>query len=129
VHFWAEAYPPANFPTVWKNLDALIASGRFHSTSEVKPELQRVHPDVPVDVPVQTAVAEILGRFPRLVGAGTRSAADPFVIALAKVNGWVVVTEEYVGSAKKPHIPDVCSGFGIRVMRGLDLIQAEKWVF
>lgn len=68
-------------------------------------------------------------RLPRLVGLGGRSAADPWVIALAMVNGWTVVTEEKATrKADKPNIPDVCAGLGVKVMSGADLIEAEGWV-
>ena len=136
-------YRPQNFPTVWKRIDGLIAADRFRASVEVRTELQRVQPDimaagawgrtnggifVPVDEDVQKALKEILKKFPRLVGLGTRSAADPYVIALAMVNGWTVVTEEGRGSLSKPHIPDACDGFKVPVMSGADLIAAEKWV-
>jgi uncharacterized protein DUF4411 len=113
-------YRPQNFPSVWKRIDGLIAAGRFRATVEVRTELKRAQPDimakgawgrtngsifVPVDIDIQNALKEILDRFPKLVGAGTSSAADPFVIALAKVRGLTVVTEERHGSATKPAHP------------------------
>ena len=82
-----------------------------------------------MDGPVQAALKQIRGRYPRLVGMGSRSAADPYVIALAQVHEWTVVTgEKATGNANKPHIPDVCAGFGVPFIAGADLIDAEGWV-
>jgi hypothetical protein len=50
---------------------------------------------LPLTADVQRAAREVLEAHPKLVGAGGgRSSADPFVIALARVHGGVVVTEE-----------------------------------
>jgi hypothetical protein len=112
---------------------------------DVREELKRVQPDimakggwakkngsqifVPADDMVQAALQQVMSAFPRLVGLGGRSAADPWVIALAMANGWTVVTEEKAtGKADKPKIPDVCAGLGVKVMKGADLIEVEGWV-
>src|ERR1043166_503397 len=48
-----------------------------------------------LDADIQRVVAEILAAHPRLVEAGgKRSAADPFVIAVARLHKCVVVTGE-----------------------------------
>ncbi len=130
---------------MWKKLDGLVAAGRFHAILDVREELKRVQPDImakggwakekgsqifmPANAAVQTALQQVMNAFPRLVGLGGRSAADPWVIALAMANGWTVVTEENAtGKPDKPKIPDVCAGLGVKVMSGADLIEAEGWV-
>jgi hypothetical protein len=80
---------------------------------------------------VQDAVSEVLTRFPKLVDTRkSRSAADPFVIALAKVASCTVVSGEGPsGSALRPHIPDVCKAFQIPCIQVVDLIRVEGWTF
>lgn len=79
---------------------------------------------------LQIEAAQVLARFPRLVGERKlRTSADPFVIALARVEGLPLVTDEKpTGSANRPNIPDVCAAFGIECLGVLDLIKAEKWI-
>jgi Domain of unknown function (DUF4411) len=64
---------------------------------------------VDLDEAVQLEVKEILAKHPKLVmEKKQRYAADPFVIALAKLNGLVVVTDEKpTGTLNRPNIPDV----------------------
>lgn len=83
-----------------------------------------------LDDAVQTASANVLARFPRLVAdKKLNTSADPFVIALALVQGVPVVTEEKLtGNDNKPHIPDACVAFGVECKNLLDLIRSEKWV-
>lgn len=59
-----------------------------------------------------------------------KSAADPWVIALARNTGATVVTEEADdASARYPKIPSVCRDYAVRWVRLLDLIRAEAWRF
>ena len=57
-----------------------------------------------------------------------RPVADPFVIAKAKVEHGIVVTEEsYKENAAK--IPNVCEHFGIECINLEDFMQKENWQF
>jgi hypothetical protein len=57
-----------------------------------------------------------------------RPAADPFVIARAKINNAIVVTEElYKDNAAK--IPNVCEHFNIECINLEDFMQREGWQF
>jgi len=59
-----------------------------------------------------------------------RSGADPFVIALAKVEGCGVVTgEKPTNHPERPKIPDVCRAIGIPCINILQLCREQKWVF
>jgi hypothetical protein len=86
---------------------------------------------VPLDEPIQKAAAEILGRFPQLVDTmRDRSQADPFVIALAKVKKYTVVTgEKAAGTTQRPRIPNVCDAFGIEHISIVQFIRRQKWNF
>lgn len=137
-------YPPDVFTTVLGRIETLIAAGDIRAADEVLRELKKKegddafkwcnsHPDMflPIDIGVQTAVTEILAKHEHLVASGgKRSAADPFVIAVAKVNGCAVVTGELPsGRMDRPHIPDVCRAMGIGCMSFLDVLRAEGWTF
>ena len=140
---WQERYPIENFPKFWDRVDGLMKEGRLISPVEVFLETKKRSDELHVwlkarkadvfrelDDAVQTEAANILARFPRLVGdKKLNTSADPFVIALALVQGVPVVTEEKItGSDRNPHIPDVCAAFGLECMNLLDMIRYEKWV-
>lgn len=137
------SYPPAIFLRLWDQVESLIEAGRLVSPAEMLKELEKKDDEtrkwakaqtklfVPYS-PEQTAmVTRILTTHPLLVdSAKGRSGGDPFLIALATLHGYVVVTEERPsGSPKRPRIPDVCGAYGVRYIAFLDLIVAEKWTF
>lgn len=140
---WRRHYPRDVFPALWVRFEAAIANESLQATEEVLVELERKddevydwakqQPDffVALDEEIQEAVSEILLKHERLLDTrANRSAADPFVIALAQLNNCAVVTgERRTGSINRPHIPDVCEALGIPVMTMLDLIRAEGWTF
>jgi len=140
---WRRYYPPDRFPSVWRNLEKLIAAGDLCATEEVLIELKKKDDDVykwaknqqglflPIDDATQRSVLNILSLYPRLVDARkNRSTADPFVIAIAQVNGLVVVSGEIASNnLNKPKIPDVCSAMGIKHIRLLELFTLERWRF
>jgi hypothetical protein len=84
---------------------------------------------VATDVPIQQKVREILKAHPRLVNASKNGPrGDPFVIAVAAVHGWSVVSGELPsGSIKKPHIPDVSTATGIPCVTLLDFVRSQRW--
>lgn len=139
---WQERYPPENFPRFWERIDSLIADGRLVAPDEVLRETvkrsdelhawlkDRVRMFRELEDAIQIEATQILSRFPRLVGERKlRTSADPFVIALAKVEGLQLVTEEKpTGSDSRPNIPDVCAALDMTTIGLLQLIRAEKWV-
>ncbi len=122
---------PNVFHTLWAQIEDAIAAGQIRSVDEVRRELARRddatkqwadsqrHLFVPLELPIQQAATRILNLHPRLVGqGGRRSAADPFVIALAMVNNGTVVTDENAtGNLNRPHIPDVCAELGVPCLK------------
>jgi hypothetical protein len=141
INAWRKHYPPDIFPTVWDRIDSLIQSGVVISTDEVRVELEKKDDElyawakqrpglfVPIDGPIQILVSQIMTDHPRLVDTRTnRSAADPFVVALAQQRTCAVVTDETpTGSTSKPNIPDVCAALGIRFMRLVDVFREQGW--
>ncbi len=51
--------------------------------------------------------------------------ADPWLVAQAKVENLILITEEVVNSPKK--IPQVCTAMGVKSISVLGLIQEEGW--
>jgi hypothetical protein len=143
IDAWVTRYPPDTFPKFWVNMDGLIAKEGVISPDEVLRELERKDDDLhtwaksktglfyPIDSDIQVAVSEVLAAFPRLVDTKkNRSQADPFVIALARVTGRSVVTNEKPSSnTDVPKIPDACSHFGVRCVSLLEFIREQKWIF
>jgi hypothetical protein len=121
----------------------MIRTGELLSPDEVLSELSQKDDTVyqwantngamflPLDEDIQRATQEILGEFPRLVGAmKDRNRADPFVIALSKVKHAIVVTgEKSLGTRDRPRIPIVCDHFGIGHRTMLELIRDKGWTF
>ncbi len=139
---WHERYyPPESFPSLLPLVDDLIDTGRLLMSEEVSLELQAktaaagawcdTRKDklvLPTDASVAIAVRDVLREHPRLVGAlKNRNRADPFVIAVARLKGAVVVTGEVGGTADRPKIPYVCGQVGVQCLTFVQLIRAEGW--
>jgi len=96
VDWWVRYYPPESFPTLVKNVEALIVSGGLRASREVLEELQRQDDGLSAwakDQPglfvedveaVQDAVTILMDKYfnPDKPDKGI-SGADPFVIGLA----------------------------------------------
>jgi Domain of unknown function (DUF4411) len=135
--------PPGTFVTLWSSIESMITNGDIRCVDEVRNELARrddaIHdwaksqPDlfVPLTGDVQLAAREVLAAHPRLVGVGGgRNSADPFVIALARSQSGVVVTEETLsGNISKPRIPDVCDAMGVPWLNLVRFVQQQGWTF
>jgi Domain of unknown function (DUF4411) len=140
---WIRYWPPDVFPAVWQQIETLIETGDLAATEEVLVELEKKDDELhewakqrsglflPLEEAIQIAAAEILRDHEKLVDTRTnRSAADPFVIALAKVHGCAVVTGEHpTQTPNRPNIPDVCQALGIRWISMLELYRTEGWRF
>ncbi len=132
-------YPPDLFEPVWTKLAALVDSEVLRAPVDVLLELERQSDDlhkwaigihsmfVDVDDAQAVKVKEIVNQFPNLVKPNsTKSAADPFVIALAELAGTAVVTYERKAKATDaPKIPNVCEARRIKVITLVELLRAE----
>lgn len=136
-------YPPDVFPGLWQKIDDLITAGRLKATEEVKREIDRIDDEtrkwsraqsnlyVPLDRAQIIESQAILKDFSNLVDLVTgNSSADPFVIAMAKLNNHVLVTQEkWTNSTKKTKIPNVCAHYRVPYITVLEFIRREKWTF
>jgi hypothetical protein len=142
IDLWRRRYPPDVFRTLWLKIEEMIASGEILAPQEVLNELQRQHDDLYIWAKKQKCFREldeeqieyvkrILKDFPSLVDVRkTVPDADPFVIALAKANGWKVVSSENPGGASpRRHIPDACKSYGVECLSLLEFFRDRQWSF
>lgn len=136
-----DLFRPAVFRSLWGRVEDAISAGQIRSVDEVQRELARRDDDAkrwadgqtglfcPLDEQIQQAARHILRLHPNMVRqGGRRSAADPFVIALAMVNNATVVTQETAsGNIEKPRIPDVCDALGVPWLTLMGYIEAQGW--
>jgi hypothetical protein len=141
-------YYPDQFPTFWKRFNATVEGGEILSVRETLNELstKASRPWLAAWVKDHSSIFKVpsdketefvtkifrIPHFQMLVSGKARlagkPAADPFVIAAAKVLGGTVVTEE----AKKPNaarIPNVCEHFGIPCLNVEGFLAERKWTF
>lgn len=143
VEAWVRLYPADTFPSVWARLQALCCDGTVISPDEVFREIARQEDELhawlrqqnglfyPMDEPLWREARSIMATFPRLVKEGKRkNQADPFVIALAKITGRIVVTEELgEGNDNKPNIPYICRNLQVPCTNVLGLFRHLQWNF
>ncbi len=133
VGAWHAHYRPGAMGGFWRFLDQRWAAGQLVIPSLVFEELAAQSTDVhewvkarkgllvEPDSEVQKTVGELVGRYRFKVG---HDAADPFVIAEAKIRGFTVATYEgrsptgSVARARKrnDNIPTICATEGVRCL-------------
>jgi hypothetical protein len=86
---------------------------------------------VPLTRDLQLATRQVLLEHQRMLGrGGGRNGADPFVVALARLHGGTVVTEETMSNnLSKPRIPDVCQALGVPWLDLVGFVQCQGWSF
>ena len=140
---WRRWYPHEAFPSLWKELENLVAGGELIAPDEVLEELKKKEDDLfkwaksqkklfhVLDAETQVALREVMAQFPRLVNTQKeRSTADPVVIALARVKSFAVITgEKAAGNDARPRIPNVCDFYSVRHLTLPELIRERRWRF
>ena len=149
VDWWERRYPPDVFPCVQKAMELLVSQDKLLAPERVLEEIignvgskdlqnwakQHKSIFVPHETDLQLEAQQILIDYPDLIDTTTPfDEADRWVIALAKINNFVVVTHETsVREKKNPlrklYIPDVCRLLGIRCVEFLELMRMEGWNF
>ena len=143
----ARYYPVDVFANILYQVDTLIGEGRFFAPALVKEELGIVGTGgliawgkarSSIFIPTSELIDEaqsIQNRFPGLRDPKAEfEEADAYVIALAKVRGGAVITQETPAAEKRNpkrshFIPDVCREMGVPCFNLLGLMRAEKWQF
>ena len=146
---WQTRYYPLDvFVTLTTEIEGLIKSVDFQAVDLVKEEIDSVGtPDlkswasshknlfVPLAPEVQLECASIEAKYPDLIDAKTPyQSADAYVIAWARLQGGVVISQETSvhekrNPAKRHYIPDVCRDLGMPCINLLGLMRREKWTF
>jgi hypothetical protein len=147
-------FPDDVFPSLWKNIEALIAEGFMISHKEVLKELSFQDDSLKrwaqkqkkffkeLDAYQIKIVKEILRKYPSLAKSESESpSADPFIIALAielerdpqktldrSIKKRVVVSEERL-RGMKVRIPLVCQEYGIECITMIEMCRSEGWKF
>jgi len=141
-------YYPERFPSLWIKLNEMLINGDIKLVRESYNEIMKLNAN---DRPAKWAqenrklfstpsVEELqfvnkifeVAHFQKLIEKkkilSGRPAADPFVIAKAKFENAIVVTEEvYKENAAK--IPNVCEHFEVECINLEDFMQKENWKF
>lgn len=140
-------FPPDVFTGLVDRVEELIAAGRFISLVLVKEEVAAVgtagliawtENHAGIFVPTAAVLTEARVIQNQFAGLSDPRAeyeeADAYVIALAKLRGATVVTQETPAAEKRNpkrshFIPDVCRELGISCISLLGLMRREGWKF
>lgn len=130
INGWNDHYSGPSFERVWSFVADGMEDARIIAPRAVHHEIQRVsdalakwakeRPFVDPDERVQSLVGELQDQHPEVFSTPGRNDADPWVIALAQVEGLIVVTYEgrqFSGAparpSKNPKMPEICSTLGV----------------
>jgi hypothetical protein len=143
----ARYYPTDVFTGMIASVEAMIAANRFVAPALVKEEIGAVgttgliewaESHAGIFVPTVEVLAEAQRIHDQFAGLRDPRAeyeeADAYVIALARMRGGVVVTQETPAAEKRNpkrthFIPDVCRELGISCISLLGLMRREEWRF
>ncbi len=145
---WQARYYPADvFAGIVANVEAMIAANRFLAPALVKEEVGVVGTAGLIEwtethsgmfIPTIEVLLEAQNIHDQFVGLRDPRAeydeADAYVIALARMRGGIVVTQETPAAEKRNpkrthFIPDVCRELGISCISLLGLMRREGWRF
>ncbi len=146
-----DIYPKRIFESVWTKIETLVDDNRIISPQEVYAEIEQVDDDLykwfknhrqiirNLDEEQIALAKTIESQFPRLVDPDKEiPVADPFVIALAKIetrnltmldSKCIVVSQEKPRSstASRPKIPDVCEAYDVEHFSIIEFFDNEGW--
>lgn len=143
INGWHKRYRRDVFPTIWVTLESLLENTTVFSCEEVYLELKEQEDDLfewvearkksfyQPNEEVNDEMLNVMSRFPNLAAKGTSlNRADPWVLAVARVMGATVVTDEQPAekqrATKPPKLPNACEGLNVPWMRPIDFLAAMK---
>jgi hypothetical protein len=139
-----QRYPRDIFPAMWENIESSVHEGDSCICEAILREVYRGGDDLhtwaknldgfvcAVTDEELASVAEIAAAHPEWV-QGQVNEADPFVIAHAKAENSIIVTEE---NRKGPNtqdrnqkIPNVADEHGVKTIKFLNYVRKQGWQF
>lgn len=138
-----ESIPMQVYETQWNMLKHYIEEGRIVICEAVFNEVKKAEElktwlnnfkEAVKDCYSPKVIVEaktIINDYPKLIDINNPSdQADPYLIALAKINNYCVLTnEKYVEGGKKTRIPYICKQLSIEYMSTKEFYLEEKWKF
>lgn len=139
---WLDIEPLPRRDAIWSAIRSLTDEGRIVTCAQVVTELRddpiyltRIKPIEPAllagdsngaDPSYLLRVGKITWDFPGMCKArGSKTLADPYVVALAQMENYTVVADESMRGRKNRKIPGVCAKLGIRCINLTKFIAAE----
>ena len=137
IAWWHEIYPPTTFEDVFKLIEEDTKNQFIRAPVEVKQELEekaddsltewvKKQPDlfIPTQPGLQSSIADIANKYPKLVKKQSRVNADPVVIALAQAKGLTVVTQE--NPNKQNNLVGCCRAYQVSCVSLSQYISGRK---
>lgn len=140
-----EKYEKETFRRLWQDVCALCDKGKIVSHVEVHKEIKDggVKDQISwakkykiifykYDLPAEGKIIQDIGsrgaNFVHFLEQGKQKSthADPWLVAQAKLNNLILITEE---SPKKSSIPVVCLDIGVKSVNLLGLMKEENWTY
>jgi len=139
IELWNVTHRHKTFPSLWKDLEKIIAVNKIISPVEVLNEL-RVRDDdlfawamknrkgfLPIDCAQMEELKNIYLEIGNVGHKGRNFDADPWILALARSrNAYVVSSEKHTGDKGNPRIPDACKFLNIPHLRSSDVFEIES---
>lgn len=141
-----EKYDKEVFKKLWADFQALCDAGKVISHTEVQKEIKdggmkdqivwtKLYKHIfqkynlPAEEDVIRDIGSKGGHFVSFLQQQKSKSvhADPWLVAQAKVENLILITEEAVNSPKK--IPQVCIAMGVKSVNIFGLIQEEGWSY
>lgn len=138
-----DALPMDVYETQWKKIGDNIENGKIVICEVVFNEIKKsvelkewldnfkklIEPCYSDKVLIEAKV--IINEYPKLININNPSdQSDPYIIALAKLNGFTVLTnEKYSEGGIKTKIPFICKKMSINCVNTHDFYRTENWKF
>ena len=139
IELWNVTHRYKTFPSLWNDLEKIIAAKKIVSSVEVLNELQVKDDDLfawamknkqgflQIDRAQMEELKKIYSEFGNVGHKGRTFDADPWILALARSkNGCVVSSEKHTGDKGNPRIPDACKFLNIPHIRSSDVFEIEN---
>ena len=142
IDLWRRHYPPDVFKSLWRDIESLINQRMLTAPQEVYDEIESQDDELlkwakknkhlfeGLDASQINEVRNIEKDFPNLIDPNKQTPdADPFLVSLAKMKGWALITSEKPGTPTHPKVPDVCRRYGIRCLSLIEFFREMNWKY